>query len=303
MSSLQIIYGTKTCGINVTEICMNQLRNNNIITIPYGEVTRAYYFSDPIIGTEKKVFIIINNAVAGFDANYMIHINIDTNEYTFESDVDVGHRWIQMKSKLQFQHGKFEDEIPEMLMALRFLKGDEKILEIGGNIGRNSLIISHIMGKNQENLVVMESDEETASQLIDNRNINNRIFQVENSALSKRKLIQKGWMTHVTESDVLPEGHKWVKTISLPELRAKYNIKFDTLVLDCETAFYYILKDYPEILDGINLIIMENDYHTIEPKKYVDEVLTKHGFYRYYIESGGWGPCFGCFYETWKRRT
>ena len=31
--------------------------------------------------------------------------------------------------------------------------------------------------------------------------------------------------------------------------------KFDTLILDCEGAFYNILKDMPEILDNINLII------------------------------------------------
>jgi hypothetical protein len=35
---------------------------------------------------------------------------------------------------------------------------------------------------------------------------------------------------------------------------------FDTLVLDCEGAFYYILQDTPEILEGIKLLIMENDY-------------------------------------------
>jgi hypothetical protein len=56
---------------------------------------------------------------------------------------------------------------------------------------------------------------------------------------------------------------------TLPELKEKYPINFDTLVLDCEGAFYYILMDYPEILHGINLIIMENDYHSIDHKKYI----------------------------------
>ena len=41
-------------------------------------------------------------------------------------------------------------------MVVRYLKGNERVLEIGGNIGRNSLVISSILGKNSENLVVLE---------------------------------------------------------------------------------------------------------------------------------------------------
>jgi len=59
--------------------------------------------------------------------------------------------------------------------------------------------------------------------------------------------------------------------------------------------------DIPEILDNINLIIMENDYHEISKKEYVDEILRKNNFYRIYIEGGGWGPCTDNFYEVWKK--
>ena len=81
----------------------------------------------------------------------------------------------------------------------------------------------------------------------------------------------------------------------------KYNIEFDTLVLDCEGAFYYILMDMPEILNNIKLIIMENDYYDISKKNYVDEILMKNNFYVDYQESGGWGPCFNNFFEVWKK--
>jgi len=71
--------------------------------------------------------------------------------------------------------------------------------------------------------------------------------------------------------------------------------------LDCEGAFYYILMDIPEILNNIHLIIMENDYWDITHKQYVDNVLTKNGFYRNYVKSGGWGPCQSNFFEVWKK--
>ena len=180
-----------------------------------------------------------------------------------------------------------------------YLSGNEKVLEIGGNIGRNSLTIASII-KNQQNLVTLESDDYIASQLTENRDLNNFTFNIENSALSKRKLIQKGWNTVV--SDELIEGYKLVKTITWEQLQSKYNIEFDTLVLDCEGAFYYILMDMPEILENIQLIIMENDYWDISKKMYIDNVLKTNDFYRSYSEKGGWGPCTDNFFEVWEKK-
>ena len=92
-----------------------------------------------------------------------------------------------------------------------------------------------------------------------------------------------------------------MNTLTIDELMNKYNIDFDTLVLDCEGAFYYILMDMPEILNNIKLIIMENDYNDISNKNYVDEILKKHNFKVDYQEPGGWGPCCNNFFEVWKR--
>ena len=167
-----------------------------------------------------------------------------------------------------------------------------------GNIGRNSLIIASIL-KNSQNLVALESDVNIAAQLTENRDLNNLNFHIECSALSRRKLIQLGWDT--IPSDTLKDGYTWVNTISLVELKSKYNIVFDTLVLDCEGAFYYILMDMPEILEGITLIIMENEYWDISKKIYIDEMLKACHFYVDYAESGGWGPCANNFFEVWKR--
>lgn len=102
-------------------------------------------------------------------------------------------------------------------------------------------------------------------------------------------------------SDELIDGYNWVDTITVSELKNKYNIDFDTLILDCEGAFYYILMDMPEILDGVNLIMMENDYTDISKKYEIDEHLTKNNFRRIYFEPGGWGPCYSFFFETWRR--
>lgn len=46
----------------------------------------------------------------------------------------------------------------------------------------------------------------------------------------------------------------------------------------------------PEILDNINLIIMENDYHILEQKNILITYSQK-----------GVGPCRNNFYEVWKK--
>jgi hypothetical protein len=81
----------------------------------------------------------------------------------------------------------------------------------------------------------------------------------------------------------------------------KYNINFDTLIIDCEGAFYYILNDFPEILNNIKLIIMENDYDDISKKEFIDSALKGHNFKLEYFETGGKGPCFSHFFEVWKK--
>ena len=209
----------------------------------------------------------------------------------------IDHKLKKIHKKLKIKYGNFNEELHEQEMTVRYLTGDEKVLEIGGNIGRNSLIIASMINNN--NFVSLESDTDISKQLEENMNLNNFKFHIENSALSKRKLIQKGWDTK--PSNVLENGYKWVNIINFEELNRKYNIVFDTLVLDCEGAFFYILKDMPEILNNIKLIIMENDYHDISHKKYVDSVLKKYYFFCDYTRGGGWGCCKNNFFEVWKK--
>jgi FkbM family methyltransferase len=297
---MKIMYGLKDNNIDVTEICLSKMLHNNIITIPNGDCNRAEYFTDPLIYIIKKVFIDINDNLTEYNDSYIIKINITDYTITTINNNDINNKLANIHSKLQIKYGSFNEELPEQKMVVRYLTGNEKVLEIGGNIGRNSLIIGQILIKNDNtNFVTLESDANIAQQLQENRDLNNLSFLIESSALSKRKLIQKGWDT--IESDTLLEGYQNVNTITLEELYAKYNIVFDTLVLDCEGAFYYILMDMPEILINVNLIIMENDYWDINKKQYIDDILIKNNFYRDYVESGGWGPCYNNFFEVWKK--
>ena len=297
---MQIKYGLIADHIDVTDICLTKLLSNDIITIPAGDENRALFFTDPVYGLVKQVFVVIGDNVTVCEESYIVRINIIDNTVTRINNLDIDNKLSSIQSRLQLNYGSFDEELPEQKMAVRYLTGKEKVLEIGGNIGRNTLIIASLL-ENNNNLVTLESDVNIARQLAENRDLNNFTFNVENSALSKRKLIQQGWDT--IPSDTLIEGYNWVSTITLEELKIKYNIVFDTLVLDCEGAFYYILMDMPEILDDVNLIITENDYWDISKKNYIDNILKSKNFYVDYSEKGGWGPCCNNFFEVWKKIT
>jgi FkbM family methyltransferase len=319
---MKILYGIENNNVDVTEICYTKLMKDGVIKIKQCDEYRANLFTDPCFRVVKSIFIVNDeNSMLKYNHKNDIYIDTKTNKiYTSDApdsikelfpDYDSILRNIQSKLKLEF--GSFEDEYPEQMMSVRYLTGNEKVLEIGSNIGRNSLIIGYILSqKNNSDFVTLESDLDTANALKYNRDINNMNFNIENAALSKRKLIQKNWSGgtegHTICSDDLLDGYKEVNTITYNQLCNKYNIEFDTLIFDCEGAFYYILMDMPEILENIKLIIMENDYTDINHKKFIDSVLLENDFYVDYVECGceiarrKFPDTYNEFFQVWKKK-
>jgi len=304
---MKIKYGTLEKNIDVTEFCYNNLIFcNKTIIISCHDHVRASLFSDPSHSVKKSIFINMDDNSEILEYDDTMIIKIDTINKTIKTinvnDKVIIDKLTNLQSKLKINHGDFQSEVPEQKMAVRYLTGNEKVLEIGSNIGRNSLIIASILAeKNNNNFVTIESDENIANHLRENRDLNNMNFPIVNAALSKRKLIQRGWVT--IESDVLLDDYKWVNTITLEDLKSKHLIEFDTLILDCEGAIYYILLDMPEILNNVNLIIIENDFLSLKEKLYFNEILIKNNFYLDYLEGldSGNPPCKCNFFEVWKK--
>jgi len=223
-----------------------------------------------------------------------------------------------IQSQLKMVHGNFNEEYEEQLMLAQFLNGTEKILEFGGNIGRNSLVAAYILSqkfnKDDIPLVVLEPDVEDARKLKENMLSNGMNFYIENSALSEKQLYKFGWHTYHAESISatresgihIPEDQAFknpVKTITLSELESKYKIKFDTLIIDCENCFYEILVDNPRILDNITKVIVENDWNKIEYYNFFKGHLLRNGLIRIYSKKHPdcYLPCKNNFYEVWEK--
>jgi len=214
-----------------------------------------------------------------------------------------------LHSRLKLNYGDFNGEYEEQKMAMMYIKPDDIVLELGGNIGRNSCIIASILN-DSKNLVVFESSDSIAMQLKENRDLNNLDFNIEDCALSKCQLYQKGWDTVpvdfiINHTDFV----NWtkVKTSTWSDIKNKYNIKFNTLVADCEGALYFILRDEPTFLENFKKIIIENDFKNHNDKLYVDEEFKKYNFKRVYVNELVSGPPYfdhlkEFFYEVWEKQ-
>lgn len=186
-----------------------------------------------------------------------------------------------IQKSLKIKYGSFDEELTEQKLCYKYIIPTDKILEIGGNIGRVSMILSKLLNDSR-NLVVLETDNDIYKLLIENKKINNLNFNTINAALSKQKIYQKGPNSYTENELQITNTPKTnfteINTIEYDTIETICNIKFNTLVVDCEGAFYHIIRDFEYILNNINKIIIENDYKIIEYKNYVNNILLKYGF-------------------------
>ena len=210
-----------------------------------------------------------------------------------------------MNNKLKIKYGTFEEEKVEQKMSKMFINSKDIVLELGSNIGRNSLVIANIL-ENSSNLVTLETDIKYYNKCIENRDLNNFKFNCVNKALSYRKLYSQFNKEHGKGGGFCVPNkynidYKECEIITLEDLEKKYNLVFNTLVCDCEGGLYYILKDNLNLLKNIKKILLENDFSDIKHKEYVNKIFILNNFKRVYYEKLDETnfPCKEYFWETW----
>ena len=120
---MKITYGTTDCNIDVTEICYKKLMWNNLIRIPNDDVRRAFFFTDPIYGKLKSIFITNNdNITTEYDATNDITIKIIT-DGNFIIDECINKKISDIHSKLQFKYGSLNVILPELSLDKEYTSG------------------------------------------------------------------------------------------------------------------------------------------------------------------------------------
>jgi FkbM family methyltransferase len=314
---MKFFYGVPSMYVDVTAKVKNHCVVGDQVILPVTDGDRAAIFGDHIVGTLKHVKLTDANrdtiVAAGvkwkkpvnridWDLQPWMRPETDTVRHWYHTQghliVNPQQRLAEIHKRLAFRYGSMQEELPEQEMAMRFVRPENVVLELGANIGRNTCVIATIL-KDDTQLVTLETMADSVQKLQENRDLNGFHFQIEPSALSKQSLIQTGWSTEV--SDVVKEGYVKVNTITWAQLLQKYKIPFDTLVADCEGALYHILRDEPDMLLQFKTVIVENDYWKLEEYQTVHNILQLYGFKVAYTRSGGWGPCESCFFQVFTK--
>ena len=162
----------------------------------------------------------------------------------------------QLHKELKLKYGNFSQELPEQQMIFKHIKPNSRILELGPNIGRSSIIANSLLNDKTKHLCV-ETISGTCQKLKQNRDLNNLKFKVFEGAISNSNLYQhpNKWRASKMKKD----GYIQINTKPYSYLVAKYNINFDTIIADCEGCVTDLFSENEYILNNIKLIIIEHD--------------------------------------------
>lgn len=144
-------------------------------------------------------------------------------------------------------------ERSEFRLIKKFIEPSDVVLELGANIGIMSNIINDLL-LNKKNQVSVEANPYLISLLEINKSLNNSMFKIENSLISNKENI----FFYVNDNNLSSSIYEKtsnrieVNSISLNELIEKYNITFNTLIMDIEGAeIDFILNNDLSIFDKI----------------------------------------------------
>jgi FkbM family methyltransferase len=177
-------------------------------------------------------------------------------------------------------HNEYERD--EQLLVSKYINPNDIVLELGARYGSVSCIINKILN-NKLNQVSVEPDNTVISTLHKNKLLNKCNFHIYHGIITNNnkynKLIINGYGSTIDMDNTDTTSTSiTVECISLIDLQEKYNLKFNTLVIDCEGFLEIFLNENKDLYTQINKIIFECDRPDICNYNAIKTELIKHNF-------------------------
>jgi FkbM family methyltransferase len=171
-------------------------------------------------------------------------------------------------------------EVQEQLLAKKYIRKDDVVLELGARYGSVSCIInSKLFCKT--NHIAVEPDQRVWESLERNKLANDCQFIIVKGFVSEKKLdlINLDVCHGGYGSTSIENSNTKIDSFTLQEIiTTNNNIRFNVLVADCEGFLETFFDENPFFCDQLRLLIFEADY----PKKCnyekIREMLIKKGF-------------------------
>jgi FkbM family methyltransferase len=203
---------------------------------------------------------------------------------------------------MDFSYMKFIDENNKLIknnileaveqeQAKKFITNECVVLELGARYGTVSCIISKQLS-NPQNLVAVEPDSTVWNALETNMLNNFCNFHIIKGAVSNNPLkLMNPKPDDKYAMQTVKDIDGSVTCYTLQEIQDKFNLKFNTLVADCEGFLETFFDENPHLYEQINLLLFEKDCPEICNYNKIIENLKRHRFTN--LVSG--------FHEVWKK--
>jgi len=188
------------------------------------------------------------------------------------------------KLKYKDENGKTIDnssvEKPEQYLADIYIPRDATVLEMGARYGTVSCVINKRL-KDPTRQVSVEPDERVLKALEKNKKRNKCEFNilygtVSNTPVKLTKL--DSWDGYGTTGE--KDETSSIPHYSISELEEKYNLKFDTLVADCEGCLEVFFDENTEFIKKLKIVFIEKDYPEKTNYRKVTNFLKNNNFDR-----------------------
>ena len=169
-------------------------------------------------------------------------------------------------------------ERKEQLIAETFILEKSTVLELGARYGTVSCVINKRICDSTKQVSV-EADKRVINALEKNKKRNKCEFNIVYGTVSKSPLklentdVVKGY-----GSTTVKDENSSIPNHSISSLEEKYNLKFDTLVADCEGCLCDFLDENPTFIHQLHTVFFEKDYTEKCNYSIIVKKLKKNGF-------------------------
>jgi FkbM family methyltransferase len=182
-------------------------------------------------------------------------------------------------------------EVCEQVQAEKYITSDCVVLELGARYGTISCIINNKLAV-RTNQVSVEPDPRVHRALEVNKTINKCGFHILKGFISNVPMDLTDLGAHFgygTRSYKVSQS--LIPSYTLEHIQAKFGLRFNTLVADCEGFLEQFFDENPDFYKQLNLILFEKDCPERSNYDKISQNLLINGFKQ--LESG--------FNEVWKR--
>ena len=178
-------------------------------------------------------------------------------------------------------------ENEEQRQAEQYIEPDSVVLELGARYGTVSSMINKKLNI-KTNQVSVEPDSNVISALQSNKSAQNDKYHVLQGFVSRKNLELTGYGYGLTAKETNSTNYN---SYTLEDVENMYNLKFNTLVADCEGCLETLFDENPRLYKDLRLVIFEKDY----PEKCNYDKIIEN------LKKNNYKELVSGFHSVWKK--